>query len=291
MRVLAVLMAALTMAAGPAIAAPAPGLYVFGDSYSDSGNGYVDGNGPTAVVYMARELGLPLTIPSDDRGLASGYNFAVSGAQTGEGEGQYHPPMMGDPGNRRGVGMLTQLQAFEALRNKGSARLTPETLVFIAGGLNDRKLPTETTVANLETLVRRLYAAGGRNFMIALLPERIPQFADVGQRLNPAVARIPDALMPSLPGAHIVLSHWGEYFDDVITHPASYGIANIHDRCAGRATFGEDPTPCATPDAYFFYHEGHPSTAVHRIVGHRLAREVAAAFPGMVSAEPASAPQ
>jgi cholinesterase len=31
-------------------------LYVFGDSYSDSGSGYVDSNGPTAVAYLARNL-------------------------------------------------------------------------------------------------------------------------------------------------------------------------------------------------------------------------------------------
>lgn len=33
-------------------------LYVFGDSYSDSGAGYLDGNGPTAVVYLATSLGV-----------------------------------------------------------------------------------------------------------------------------------------------------------------------------------------------------------------------------------------
>ena len=27
-------------------------LYVFGDSYSDIGAGYIDGNGPTAVAYL-----------------------------------------------------------------------------------------------------------------------------------------------------------------------------------------------------------------------------------------------
>ena len=32
---------------------PYDNLFVFGDSYSDTGYGYVDGNGPTAVAYMA----------------------------------------------------------------------------------------------------------------------------------------------------------------------------------------------------------------------------------------------
>ena len=33
-------------------------LYVFGDSYSDIGEGYLDGDGPTAVAYFAKRLGL-----------------------------------------------------------------------------------------------------------------------------------------------------------------------------------------------------------------------------------------
>ncbi len=33
-------------------------LYVFGDSYSDIGAGYIDGNGPTAVAYLGWLMGL-----------------------------------------------------------------------------------------------------------------------------------------------------------------------------------------------------------------------------------------
>ena len=32
-------------------------------------------------------------------------------------------------------------------------------------------------------------------------------------------------------------------------------------------------------DSYFFYHEGHPSTAVHRVVGKKLFEEIAARPP------------
>lgn len=51
-------------------------LYVFGDSYSDSGAGYLDGNGPTAVVYLAHHLGLTL-VPSDVAKSTDSINFAV----------------------------------------------------------------------------------------------------------------------------------------------------------------------------------------------------------------------
>jgi len=38
-------------------------LYVFGDSYSDIGAGYIDGNGPTAVAYcLLRGVGAVATL-------------------------------------------------------------------------------------------------------------------------------------------------------------------------------------------------------------------------------------
>ena len=70
------------------------------------------------------------------------------------------------------------------------------------------------------------------------------------------------------------MNHWGQGFDDVMGHPALYGIANTTDACAGRALFDQDPTPVADPGTFFFYHEGHPSTAVHRIVGKKLFEEL-----------------
>lgn len=62
-------------------------LYVFGESYSDSGAGYVDGNGPTAVVYLAAYLGIPFAYAGDPNASGKSLNFAVSGAQMGNAEG------------------------------------------------------------------------------------------------------------------------------------------------------------------------------------------------------------
>jgi hypothetical protein len=63
-------------------------IYVFGDSYCDTGAGYLDGNGPTAVAYLAERLGLKLALPNDRDANTLSLNFAVSGAQTGRGEGR-----------------------------------------------------------------------------------------------------------------------------------------------------------------------------------------------------------
>ena len=145
-----------------------------------------------------------------------------------------------------------------------------QTLFFLAGGLNDRRLPNAETMTNIKTEIRKLYDVGARHFSLALLPTAIPAFADVGQRLNPDLQHLPQQLEAELPGAHVHLSHWGAFFYDIMRNPAKYGIENTQDACAGRAIFNEDATPCANPAVHYYYHKGHPSTAVHKIVGDKL---------------------
>src|ERR1700735_3215784 len=82
-------------------------LYVFGDSYSDSGAGYVDTNGPSAVVYLAQHLGIPFTYYGDTGSKGKGLNFAVSGASSGEGAGRQLPT-----GGMLGFGMKNQIENF-----------------------------------------------------------------------------------------------------------------------------------------------------------------------------------
>jgi len=257
-------------------------LYTFGDSYTDSGAGYVDGNGPTAVVYLAASLKIPFTYAGASNSSGKSLNFAVSDAKTGSSDGYTVRTAAGRCGVREarfGLGMRNQVLDFAERVRSGAVQFNSETtLFFLAGGLNDSALPTTTTISNLEDEIRRLYEAGGRYFLVALLPTKIPSFSDVGLRLNPALSRIPDDLRATLPQARVGLSNWGRYYDDVMESPAQYGIANTANQCAGRALFGEDPTPCAAPGTYFYFHDGHPSTTVHRIVARALEREIHDAF-------------
>lgn len=243
-------------------------LYVFGDSYSDIGAGYVDGNGPTAVAYLGWLMGLPITTSKSPNAADKSLVFAVSGAGTGEGEGRRAGEAL------LGYGMLNQVRDFASRVKSGDIRFDPQTtLFFIAGGLNDGRLQTPQTIANLRRLIETIRGLGGRHVTLARLPTKIPQFAAVSLRLDPALQAFVDGEGRSL-GLDLWMNHWGPDFDDVMDHPAAYGIANSTDACAGRALFDQDPTPVGDPATFFFYHEGHPSTAVHRIVGRKLLEEL-----------------
>ena len=270
---LALAIATPLVAQSTATSAPATGysrLYVFGDSYSDIGAGYIDGNGPTAVAYLGWLMGLQMAPGKAANAAGKSLVFAVSGAGTGEGAGRQVKDAL------LGYGMINQVRDFEARVKSGEITFDPRTtLFFLAGGLNDGRRETTFTLANLRQQLEILRALGGRHFTIAQLPTKIPQFSAVGLRLNPAYEQFVRE-EAAAHGLDLWLNHWGAAFDDVMEHPAAHGIVNTTNACAGRAIFDQDPTPAGDPATYFFYHEGHPSTAVHRIVGKKLFEELAA---------------
>ena len=244
-------------------------MYVFGDSYSDIGEGYLDGNGPTAVAYFAERLGFKLWPSNTPDVGGKSLDYAVSGAKSGAGAGH------DEGGFRLGYGMKNQVDDFAAKVRSGGIKFRPEsTLFFIAGGLNDKTEPEGFTVKNEEGEMRTLYGLGARRFMVALMPTLIPNFADVGKRLNPQLEKIPAEMTAELKGARISLSHWGGFFDAVMRDPRKYGITNTTDPCAGREIRNEDTTPCAAPETYFYFHHSHPSTVTHKAVGGMMYDEV-----------------
>jgi cholinesterase len=254
----------------PVTAAPYTQLYVFGDSYSDSGSGYLDTNGPTAVAFLADHLSIPFTFYGDPNSKGKGLNFAISGAGTGAGAGRRYPT-----GEMLSIGMKNQVDNFVAFsKTKDIPPIdAATTMFFFAGGLNDRGKPDGYTRTNIEEEIETLYALGARRFMVAILPTKIHQFATAGTAFNPELSKIPAEELARHPDIRIANSDWGLFMDEVMTNPTKYGITDTTSPCAGRNIHHEDTTPCASPDAHFFYHEGHPSMAVHKAVGDMLYHE------------------
>ena len=55
-----------------------------------------------------------------------------------------------------------------------------------------------------------------------------------------------------------------------------YVFGDSYSDIGDRELLGEDAKPCTTPDDRFYYHSGYPSTAIHKIVGTKLAQEARA---------------
>ena len=245
-------------------------LYVFGDSYSDSGSGYLDTNGPTAVAYLAKRLGIPFTWYGDPNSIGKGLNFAISGAGSGAGAGRRYPT-----GEMLGIGMKNQVDNFVAFtKTKDIPPIdAANTMFFFAGGLNDRGKPDGYTRTNIEAEIDTLYDLGARRFMVALLPTKIPAFATAGEQFNTEIGKIPDQERRRHPDIRIANSRWGMFFDEVITNPAPYGLTDTTTPCASRALRNENPAPCPSPQTHFYYLAAHPSTAAHNAVGEMLYNE------------------
>ncbi len=270
-------------------------LYVFGDSYSDSGNGYAltrqpqsppyasrYSNGPTAVEHMARTFGLTL-LHSEEPNLApyASLNFAVSGAWTSRKNND--APMDGK------TGLLNQVDTFEDRVRQGKTRFRPEaTLFFMAIGTNDvlfgnlGRQDNRTIVANarrnVEQSVRRLHAAGARHIAIATLPmvNRSPRgrslpasTAEAVAVLNREYRNIAETLRAALK-ADVFLIPWGQYYDDVIANPTAFGFSNPGP-CVTNAAQGL--SVCLAPEQSVFWDVLHPTTATHKVVGLRLAAQ------------------
>ena len=193
----------------------------------------------------------------------------MSGAGTGEGAGRQVKDAL------LGYGMVNQVRDFAARVKSGEIAFDPQTtLFFLAGGLNDGRRETATTLANLRRSSRCFASSAGGTSPIALLPTKIPQFAAVGLRLNPAYEPfVPEEAADRLRSVAEPLGRRVRRRDGA---SGAYGIANTTSACAGRAIFNQDATPRRRPGDLPLYHDGHPSTAVHRIVGKKLFEEIAA---------------
>jgi cholinesterase len=253
---------------------PISQIIAFGDSRSDIGQGYVDGNGPTAIACMAYRLGLQM-IPGRAASLDLRISrcYAVSGGGSGDASGGGLKAAM------FGRGVLAQISDFEdAIRSKFTS-VDSDTLFFIAIGLNDRGLASEEITTNYQIAIDRLYALGARRLVLSRLPAISPPYAEFADRINSLLSDIVEWGTSKHADCKIHLSRFDEYFDDIRAYPNAHGLENAADPCApGRAVFGEETARCGEPEKYFYYHPDHPSAVVHALVGAKLAQECVGVF-------------
>src|SRR5579864_3414069 len=119
-------------ASTPASAVVVNDLFVFGDSYSDTGAyvPLVNPGGTTWAGYLAQNFGITLTTSKNADPGTDGVNFAESGARV--------DPV--PPPTRQPRSLTQQVAEFQNYVSKGDVTFDPaSTLFFLAGGLNDHK--------------------------------------------------------------------------------------------------------------------------------------------------------
>lgn len=272
--ILSALVLVFALAIQPANAQQYTGLYVFGDSLSDSGNlfaltggtnppspPYFNGrvsNGPVWVESLAPALGLPYLQAT---------NFAIAGAESGSlnaiDVGNQVTGFVG-AGGTVPSGALTVIWAGnnDFLRN---AATTPPSVL------------TNSVITNIGTAIGTLNAFGANTFLIPNLPKfgNSPGGAatGLGDSLNELAAFYNSNLHTALIGfeqslgVQIFIMDIEGLFDDVIASPELYGVANTSIPCLdGLAQpTGACPTD-AVADATLFWDAIHPTRAAHSLI-------------------------
>lgn len=259
-------------------------IYVFGDSFSDTGNffhatqgatppspNYFDGrfsNGAVWEEYLALDLGLTVN-PST--------NFAFGGATTGFDN-------IGFPGL---PGLQQQINSFTAENPSAN----PNALYIVWAGANDyfnyflSGVPNPNkTVANLSQAVTSLAQVGAQNIMVVNLPDlgKFPVTSGDSQistylstltsahnsDLNTTFNFLSQQLSPEI---NIIPLDVNSLFNRVIAEPREFSFTNVTDSCIGNSSvvpvgIPTQPVAC-TPDKFLFWDEVHPTTATHKLIG------------------------
>ncbi|MFO1319191.1 MAG: SGNH/GDSL hydrolase family protein [Burkholderiales bacterium] len=299
------LAAALTL---PALAWSVPnytGMYVIGDSLSDTGNvqaqynfllalgglppgappsvpssAYYQGrftNGPNYVDVLAGKLGLSVA-PS----LLGGSNYAYGAART-----DYHPS--GFPFR----GILDQKGQLLAQHPV----LDSNALYVVFGGSNNIQdlltgtrdgnsaVPPSTvaeTVNDIAGVLDDLYNAGARNFLVGNTPNvgLVPRIREKGASAVAGASFLSaqlhagfDAMIDAKQALGYNIAELDTYslLNDLLANAAAQGITNVTDRCYG----GDDLTwappaagsTCGSPSSYLWWDGIHPTAKVHQILG------------------------
>ena len=118
----------ITMSSG-AQAVEINDLFLFGDSYTDTGAYVPLTNGSTAGAYLASSFGIDLVTSKDAAPGTSGVNFAESGARVARGP---------TPPATQPRSLTQQVAEFQAYVQSGALTFDPDsTLFFLLGGLNE----------------------------------------------------------------------------------------------------------------------------------------------------------
>lgn len=308
----AVALAAAMGWAGVASASQYSGLYVFGDSLSDTGNVYLAtgglepvsppyskgrfSNGNLWVQDVAASLGLGPVTPS----LAGGNDFAVGGAQTGATDAnvytnanpfQQASDLTAQLKSYNARGLSAQPNALYSLWI-GSNDVDALIAAVAAGKLTAAQVPQDIgqAMGNIAAVVSGLAADG----MKTLLALNVPDLSKTPDSIA-ATGGSPTALagiqalsaefdlalqqtldqLATADGFKLTLIDTFSSIDAIVANKSAYGLTNVTGSCyTGGFTAAQPGTVCANPNQYLFWDGLHPTAAGHQLTADAVLAQV-----------------
>ena len=200
-------------------------------------------------------------------------NFAFGGAQTGEND--FLPVIDIIPG------VLTQVEWFVDDHRQVEQLADPDALYVIWTGANDYLVSPnadpEQVVDDLETSIKSLFDLGANNFLIPNIPDlgKIPfanrsnisvsasQLTAFTEQHNSLLEETLDELNGTLNGINLIPLDSDDHFNDVLTNPEEFGLANTTEPCLDSMT----SISCSNSEDYLFWDLLHPTASAHEILG------------------------
>jgi len=273
------------------------GIFIFGDSLSDSGNiyqltgetskapyavipirpyaigGHHFSNGKTWAERLAQDLNYNTGGKASLHNPGTNGNYAFGGARARSGSGSSSP----DSGMQ--IGMY--------LGDYGSA--SANALYVVQFGGNDLRdalvtaqsdLPAafaiiESAVAELAANIQTLYRAGARNFLVANAPNlaHAPAIKLSGASgvaglftglYNGGLEGGLQQLEQGIPDINIYRLDVGRIVDDIVANPGDFGLTDVNFPCL--TFFIESDAKCDNPEEHLFWDGIHPTAAGHNVL-------------------------
>jgi len=255
------------------------GLYVFGDSLSDTGNlfrasgnlipppPYFNGrfsNGPLWVEDLAPKLGLTYTPQT---------NFAFAGATTGT----LNTTVSVLPGLQQEVNGFAA--AIPAADPNALYVVWAGANDYVGGGQTDPSIP----VSNLATAIQTLVGIGAKEILVPNLPDlgklagpRLDPTTSAGLTLlstahNNLLAQTLGLLEPTLgSGVNLIPLDIYGLFNNVSANPTAFGFTNTTQSCLFPPPL-QNPgmifTVCSNPNQYLFWDDLHVTASAQALIG------------------------
>ncbi|KZP29959.1 carbohydrate esterase family 16 protein [Athelia psychrophila] len=252
-------------------------IVVFGDSYSDNGNGtyrisngtwpadpaYDGGrfsNGPVWVEDIAGALNVEL------------HDFAIGGSSS---DNNLTQGLTGPNATIAVPSALDQLSTYLG-GVKANASLS-DTLFIVYTGINDAFFNANATGAEsvkaIITIIEKLRNKGAKHFLVAsyLDVSKAPYQHYIDATTNAQLRKWSNeyrAQIKLLAGSQVTYVDLYSLYSDMFAHPRRYGFdpSKISRSCLTGA-YGEAPrTLCTDPDKYIFWDEFHPTRKTHQLM-------------------------